>query len=275
MMLLKKLAPWFLCGAALGFAQPDPAALQKQTQDLERRERREQQKIDQAEEQERIKLRSREREELARVQRDSATAAGTATATVVATGSLASLDYTKLAQLKFAEDEVRNLIQNQLGAEITVRFDRDRKALERKYTLERAKLEAQQIDAGDDTAKQKEQALKTADVNAKFQEQLDNLASEQAGEEAKLRFSHTTRINAAERDLAELTTRHILQQSAKGSAAMFNPTTDPEYAKLAAARDQARNNLETALDELRAKDSARTTDIQNAKEDELAKVAGG
>jgi hypothetical protein len=259
----------------IALAETDPAAQEKQIQDLEKRQRREQQKIDQAEEQERIKLRSRERDELARVEREVTSALTTATAGIVATGGTAGYDPAKMAQLKFAQDEVHNLIQNQLGAEISARFDRQRKAVDRKYALERAKLDAQAIDAGDDTTKQRDLALKTADLNAKFQEKYDDLALDQSAEEAKLRFSHTTTINKAESDLAAMMQKHFLDQANKGNGANWNPTTDPDYVKLTAARDQARSDLETALDEVKAKFNASRADIDNAKEDELAKITGG
>ena len=273
MSRLKFLTPLFLGVAALAYAQPDPAALQKQVQDLERRERREQQKIDQAEEQDRIKLRARERDELARVQRESAVVATQASATMVATGSMAAIDTTKLAAAKFSEDEVRNLIQNQLGADITNQYARQRNEVTRKYALERAKLDDQQLE-GDDAAKQRDLAIKTAELNARFQEKYDDLAVELAGEEAKLRFAQTTKINAAERDLAARTAKYLFEQSQKGAAATYNPTADPEYSKLVAARDQAKNALETALDELRAKYNVKRTDLDNAKEDEQAKLSG-
>ena len=260
---------------ALADAAPDPAAVQKQIQDLEKQQRREAQKIDQAEEQERIKLRARERDELAKVQRDTSSAVATATTGAVATGTTAAFDPAKFAQLKFAEDEVHNLIQNQLGAEISLRFDRERKALDRKYALQRAKLEAQQIDAGDDTAKQRETATKTADLNDQYQQKYDDLALEQATEEAKVRYARTTAINTAERDLAALMNKRMLDQTSKPGAAPWNPAADPDYAKLTAARDQAKNELETALDEVRAKFSSRKTDLDNAKEDDLAKLNGG
>ncbi|MGH6630858.1 MAG: hypothetical protein ACREB3_14105, partial [Burkholderiales bacterium] len=233
------------------------------------------QKIEQAEEPERIKLRTRERDELARVQRETALAAGAASATVVATGKVTAIDTNKFVQLKFAEDAVHNLIQNWLTPEMDARFQRERNAVNRKFTLERAKLDAQQIDAGDETAKQRDRAIKTAEIKAKLQEQTDDLAVEQAGEEAKLRYTHTTKINAVERDLAALTARYLLEQSTKGSAVIFNPTADPEYGKLSAARDQAKSSLDTALDELRAKFSAHRTDIDNAPEDEQAKGNNG
>ncbi len=274
-MHLPRLAPvvFFVTTAAL--AQIDPATFQLQQQDIDRRERRENQKIEQAEEPERIKLRTRERDELARVQRETALAAGAASATVVATGTVTAIDTNKFVQLKFAEDEVHNLIQNRLTPEMDARFQRARNAVNRKFTLERAKLDAQQIDAGDATAKQRDRAIKTAEINEKFQAQTDDLAVEQAGEEAKLRYIHTTKINAAERDLAALTARYLLEQSTKGSAAIFNPTADPEYGKLSAARDQAKSSLDTALDELRVKFSVRRTDIDNAREDEQAKGNNG
>lgn len=267
------LAALFL-SPLLGFAQPDPAALQKQQQDIERRERRENQKIDQAEEQERIKLRTRERDELAKVQRDATVAASTTTAAVMATGSMSVIDTTRFAQLKFTEDEVHNLINNQLTPEMAARIQKERNAGSRRFALERAKLDAQQIDAGEDTAKQRAQAGKTADLNAKYQEQTDNLAVELSLEEAKLRFAHTTKINTIERDLAALMAKHLLEQSGKGAAATFNPAADPEFTKLSATRDAAKSVLETALDELRAKFNVRRTDIDNAKEDELAKLSG-
>lgn len=265
---------------ALGFlstlsvlAETDPAALQKQQADIERRERREVQKVDQAEEQERIKLRTRERDELAKVQRDATATAATVTASLATTGGLAAIDPAKLAQVRFAEDEVHNLINNQLTPEMDSRFQKERDAIARKFVLERAKLDAQQIDAGDDTAKQRTTAEKTADINAKFQEKTDALASEQRLEEAKLQFSFTTKINAAERDLATLVAKHVFAQASKGPAAAYNPAADPEYTKIIAVRDAAKSELDTALDELHAKFSVRRTDIDNAREDELAKLS--
>jgi hypothetical protein len=259
----------------LAFAETDPAALQKQVQDLEKRQRREEQKIDQAEEQEKIKLRTRERDELARVQRDVTAAVTTATAGAVATGSMGAYDPAKFAQLQFAQDEVHNLIQNQLGPEIAARFNRDRKALARKYALERAKLEAPPAEGGDDAPKQHDLALKTAELNDKFQEKYDDLELEQSAEEAKVRFNHTTTLNTAGRDLAAMVAKHTLEQVAKGNAAAWNPAADPDYGKLTAAHDQAQGELETALDEVRAKFTSRRTDIDNAKEDELGKLNGG
>lgn len=275
-MHLRKTALVFLTLVAglLAETPADPAAVERQQKDLAKRQSRELQKVDQAEEQERIKIRSRERDDVAAVQRDTAAAAGKVTVTALASGNIAGIDMTKIAQLKFAEDEVHNLIQNQLSPEVANRFNRDRNAINRKYTLEEAKLAAQQIDAGDDTAKQRDQATKTAEVTAKYQEQLDDLALEQEAESAKFRFAHTTKINAAERDLSILTTKHLLEQSAKGAAAVYNPAADPDYAQLAATRDTARSALETALDELRAKISVRRTDIENARDDEQAKIAG-
>lgn len=269
-----KITATFLFLAASAVAQADPAALERQQKDLERKESRELQKVDQAEEQERIKLRTRERDELAKIQREINTAAGTSTAAMVATGSMRALDTAKLAQYKFSQDEIGNLIQNQLGAEITTRFNGERKAVNRKYTLERARLEAQQIE-GEDAAKQRDQALKIAELNAKYQGPLDNLDLEQETESARLRFSHTTKINAAERDLAALTTKHMVEQMDKGAGAVYNPMADPEFTKLSAVRDEARSQLETALDELRAKFNARRADVTNALDDEKAKITGG
>ena len=136
-------------------------------------------------------------------------------------------------------------------------------------------MEAPPAEGGDDAAKQHDLALKTAELNGKFQGQYDDLELEQAAEEAKVRFSHTTKINTAERDLSALMAKHMLDQAGKGNAAAWNPAADPDFGKLTAARDQAKGDLETALDELRAKFTGRRTDIDNAKEDELAKLNGG
>ena len=259
----------------LAWAEVDSAALDKQLKDVDRRESRERQKVDQAEEQDRIKLRSRERDELARVQRENTAVAMQAMGTITATGNIAHVDTAALAKAKFAEDEVRNLMQNQDGAEISRRFDHERRALDRKFALERAHIEAQRIDAGDDTAKQRDVANKTADINNRFQERDDDLTLEEAAEEAKLRFTYTTKLNAAERDLADMVAKHMFAQIEKGSAAgAYNPAADPEYTKLAAVRDQAKNGLDTALEEMHAKFNTRRTDISNEKEDEVAKLSG-
>ncbi len=273
-MPLLRILALLLCVTTLAVAETDPAALQKQQQDIDRRERRDQQKIDQAEEQERIKLRSRERDELARVQRENTALVGATITAATAGGKALLLDPDKVAQAKFDEDEVHNLINNQLGADITNRFNKQRSAVTRQYTLERAKLDAQQIDGGDDTAKQRDQATKVAELNDKFQAKLDDLAYDAAVDEAKLRFSNTTKINEAEKALTALMTKHLVEQSQKGNAAVYNPTADPQYAKLCASRDEAKNALDTAIEESRAKFSAQRTDIENAKEDELAKLNG-
>ncbi|HEY4300969.1 MAG TPA: hypothetical protein VGM73_08860 [Candidatus Didemnitutus sp.] len=260
---------------ALLLADADPAAaMAKQTQDLERLQKREMQKVDQAQEQDRIKLRARERDELAKVQRDANSAAVTATAGAVA-GTMAGYDPAKFAQIKFSEDEVHNLIQNQLGPEIDARYDRQRKEIDRRYAAQQAKLEIPAADPNDDSSKQQHDlAVKTADLNAKYQEKYDDLAVEQAEAEAKVRFAHTTTINQCERDLNTLTTKHALDATQKGSSSVWNPMTDPDYSKLTAARDQARSDLETALDELRAQYANKRTDLDNAKEDDTSKLSG-
>ncbi|MEO6992058.1 MAG: hypothetical protein ABI273_00390 [Lacunisphaera sp.] len=273
MHLLKTTAVFLLLGAGL-FAHADQASVDRDRKDLDRKESRELQKIDQTEEQERIKIRSRERDELAKIQRDLNASAGAATAAIVATGTMATLDTAKLAQYKFLQDEVNNLIQNQLTAESSAHFTHDRSAINRKYALERSKLDAQQIDAGDDTAKQRDTALKTAEITAKYQGQLDDLAQEEAIATAKQRFEQTTKINAAERDLSAFATKQMMAQMGKANATPYNPTADPQYNKLAAVRDDAKNSLETSLDELRAKFNVKRTDINNARDDDLAKLSG-
>src|ERR1700712_1044961 len=272
-MHFPKITAVFLLLAVSVFAEIDQAAVERDRKDLERKESRELQKVEQAEEQERIKVRARERDELAKIQRNINTTAGTTTASIVATGTLAGVDMAKLAQYKFLQDEVNNLVQNQLGAEISARFTHDRRAINRKYALERAKLDAKQLE-GDDAAKQRDQALKTAEITAKYQEQLDDLAQEEETEAAKQRFSQTTKINAAERDLTALTSKHLMEQVSKGTAAGYNPAADPDFAKLSLVRDQAKNALETQRDELRAKFNVKRTDINNAREDDLAKISG-
>ena len=264
----------FLLLAALASAQSDPAAMERQQKDLERKESRELQKVDQAQEQERIKLRARERDELAKIQRDINTTAMTSTAAVVASGSMTAVNTAKLADYKFAQDEFANLLHNQLEAEVDGRFNRERKAINRKYGLERAKLEAQQLE-GEDAAKQRAQAVKLAEATDKYQEQFDNLDLEFEAESAKLRLAYTTKVNAAERDLSALVSKHIMEQAGKNSAAPYNPAADPEFNKLSAVRDDAKNALQTAVDELRAKFDVRRTDISNAQEDEKAKITGG
>ncbi|MDB6114046.1 MAG: hypothetical protein JWQ62_991 [Lacunisphaera sp.] len=59
-----------------------------------------------------------------------------------------------------------------------------------------------------------------------------------------------------------------------GAAGAYNSATDPEFNKLSAARDDAKNALQTAGEELRGKFDARRTYISNAQEDEKAKVTG-
>lgn len=274
MYLLKHPALLVLL-AACTMAHADPAAFERQQKELERKESRELQKVDQAQEQERIKLRARERDELAKIQRDINTTAMTSTAAVVVSGNMASVNTAKLSDYKLAQDEFANLLHNQLEAEVDGRFNRERKAINRKYALERAKLDAEQLE-GEDAAKQRSQAVKLAEVTDKYQEQFDNLDLEFEAESAKLRFSHTTKINAAERDLAAMVSKHLMEQAGKGSAAAaYNPAADPEFNKLSAVRDAAKNALQTAVEELRAKFDVRRTDINNAQEDEKAKVTGG
>ena len=265
----------FLVLAACLSAHADPAAVERQQKEIERKESRELQKVDQAQEQERIKLRARERDELAKIQRDINTTAMTSTAAVAASSNMASVNTAKLADYKLAQDEFANLLHNQLEPEMDGRFNRDRKAINRKYALERAKLEADQLE-GEDAAKQRSQAVKLAETTDKFQEQFDNLDLEFEAESAKLRFANTTKINTAERDLAAMIAKHIMEQAGKGAAAAaYNPATDPDFNKLSVVRDDAKNALQTAVEELRAKFDARRTDISNAQEDEKAKITGG
>ena len=101
-------------------------------------------------------------------------------------------------------------------------------------------------------------------------------------EEAKLQFQHksTSKINAAERDLAAMVSKHVLDQNSApraAAASLQSRRPIPSITKLSPPRDDAceEQALETALDELRAKFDVRRTDINNALEDEKAKVTGG
>jgi hypothetical protein len=211
---------------------------------------------------------------LAKVQRDADAIAATATAGAIA-GTTAGYDPAKFAQIKFSQDEVQNLIQNQLGPEITARFDRQRKEIDRRYGAQRAKLEIPAADPSDDSSKQPHDlAVKTADLNAKYQEKYDALAVEQAQAEAKVRFTHTTAVNQAERELAALINKHTLDAAKPGATAPWNPMADPDYSKLTGVRDQARSDLETAVEEVRSQYANKRTDIDNAKEDDTAKLGG-
>ncbi len=275
MRSLRSLLVLLLAAPLAGLADPDPAAYARQQQEIERKEGRELQKVDQAEKLERIKLDSRKRDDLAKIQRDINSTAMSSTAAVVATGSMAAIDTAKLSQYQFLQNELDNQVANQLEPAMQAPFNRERKAINRKYALERAKLDANQV-SGDDAAKQRDQAVRLAELADKYQQQLDDLDLELAAETAKLRFAHMTKINAAERDLGAMVSKHVMDNAAKGSAAAaYNPATDPEYNKLVAARDSAKNALQTALDELNAKFDVKRTDINNALEDDKAKVTSG
>jgi hypothetical protein len=260
-------------------AEPDPEALARQRAQLERNFDRESQKIDQANEQAMIPLNAKRRELSAKIDRDNSTSLNLAS--YLASDGKTGLDIEKLKQVRFEQLEGSNQIDRQMFADIEEATQAKRDALDRRRNLERAKFDANAITGSEDAAKLRDEAIKRAEITAKWQEKIDALNREGRRAEFKLSLERHTAINHQEAEIfatEQKAAADAMRQLNKGGdpktnnmltvAQKSNELTQPLKAK----RDEAVNALETALEELRANYSVRRTDLENERDDEIAKV---
>ena len=69
----------------------------------------------------------------------------------------------------------------------------------------------------------------------------------------------------------------VREKAAKGEAptpADLTPSPDPALASAEAARDEARNALQTAIEQKQADFNPRRTALENQRDEELAKLEG-
>lgn len=265
------------------WADPDPAALQRERAALERGFDREEQKINQAQEQAMIKVHARERELRAAAEREGT--AGVDVATYMMTAGAKGIDFDKIAAAKLATDEVNNQVAHQLTPDVDDTIQAQRDALNRRRTLELAKFDAKAIPTAEGSDKARDEQIQRAELNAKWQEKTDALDREERCALQKLEFEQTSKLNAIEAQIyalqqkqAWMVQKKLQEESQAGKTpdmtayAQALSSTSPEAKPLVAKRDELKNGLQTAREELSAQYNVKRTDVQNQREDDLAKI---
>jgi hypothetical protein len=279
--LLSLLAATLLSATA---AQPDFAALQKERAALERGFEREEQKIDQAQEQAMIRIHSQERELRAAAERDGT--AGVDQATYMMSGGTKGVDPEKLGQAKLAADEVSNRVNHQLTPDAEEPFQEQHAALNRRRTLELAKFDTRMVPDVEGADKLRDQQIKRAELTAQWEEKFDALEREERRAARKLEFAQTSKLNAVEAKLFVLQQRQALAAQKKmleeaktgrppdmDAISQLMTAVSPEMKPLLAQKDELKNALQTAQEELSAQFGVKRTDLQNQRDDDLAKLA--
>lgn len=238
-------------------------ALLRATMAVENRYRRQADQIDTRQEQERIKLNTRLREERAKIQRG-------AQATV-ANALVSGGDPRQLAQIQFEEAELTNRHDNDWELALNDRFEAERAALERAKALELARLAAQHLEAGEETAKVRALAEKSAEVSDRWQERLDALRFEESAALGAARLAGRTKENIAAKAMAAWLAQQMVKAQETGQ--LFNALADPAYLDLTAKRDEARNDTETGQETLRAEFDERRRELERQRDEELGALA--
>ena len=231
-----------------------------------------------------IKVHAQERDLRAAAERDST--AGVDLATYMLTAGAKGLDFDKIAAAKLAVDEISNRVNHQLTPAAEEPFQVQRDALNRRRTLELAKFDAKIIPDGEGADKLRESQVKRAELDARWQEKFDALEREERQAGQKLDFEQTSKINAAEAKIYALQQKQAWAAQAKltedtkaGKPADMTAYTQaltqatPELKAAAAQRDDLKNALQTAHEELTAQYNAKRTDLQNERDDEVAKLS--
>lgn len=277
------LLPLLVAAAVAVRAEPDVAALQRERTTLERNFEREGQKIDQAQAQAMIKVRSQERELRAKADRGNTN--GVDLATYMMSAGTTGIDFDKIAEAKLATDEVNNRMANQLTPQAEEPFQEQRDALNRRRTLELAKFDTKMLGDAEGADKQRDYLTKQAEINSQFQEKTDAIDREERRATNQLTFEQTSKINALEAQIFVVQQKQAvaaakkIQDDAKAGKqadmtayAQIVSTTTPELQKLVAQRDELKNALQTSREEVNAQYNVKRTDIQNQRDDELAKL---
>lgn len=233
--------------------------LMRAAAEIESRYQRQVDQIEARQDQERIKLNARLRDERAKVQR-------AAQATVGAVALMA--DPAKLAQIQFDEAELSNRFENEWERALTDRFDQERATLERKKALESAKLAAQHLEAGEETAKYRDLALKGAEITERWQEKFDALRFEESAALASALRAGRTQENLAAKAMAEWLARQMTKAAESGQ--IFNAMGDSAYLELTAKRDDARNATETEQETIRAKFEAQRRELERERDEAMS-----
>jgi hypothetical protein len=283
-MKLPLLLPVLAVTALVALAAPDFSAFQRERATLERGFEREEQKIDQAQEQAMIKIHSQERELRAAAERGGT--AGVDPATYMLSGGTKGVDTEKMGQAKLAADEVSNRVANQLTPDAEEPFQAERAALNRRRTLELAKFDTKMIPDVEGAEKLRDQQIKRAELTARWEEKFDALEREERRAARKLEFEQTSKLNAVEAKLFVLQQQQAmaaqkkLQEEAQAGRApdmavysQLMTTVSPEAKALLVQKDELKNALQTAQEELSAQFGVKRTDLQNQRDDELAKLA--
>jgi len=279
-MKIAALLPLLLAASTLTAAGPDVAAIQREQVALDQRNTRESQRIEQAQEEAMIPVRAKVRDLRAKAEREFR-AASLAVVPALTAGKT-GIDTAAIEQAKFALLEVDNIEANQLEPEGLEPFEAQRQAWSRQHDIAKAKIEAMLFDGMEGGEKARDAVVHKAEIMAKWSEKLDALGLELARAQRQLQLEHTSRINKAEARLVALGVKasaamnaRIQQKLKKGEAPTAEdaaPQPDPAQPAVEAERDEARNALQTALEKVQASFTPRRNELENQRDEELAKI---
>lgn len=278
-LLFRSLLPAVLLPAVVMAADADPA---KERARIEREYTRDTQKVDQAREQAMIPVNSKRRELAAKVERENSTVLNLST--YLLTNGASGVDFDKIQQIRFEQLEGTNRIERQMIADVDDKAQEKRDEFERRRTLDLSRLDAQAITEGEEAAKQRAAAIKRAEITAKWQEKIDALNREGHRAEAKLSLEKHTELNRLDAEIYVTEQKALFDalkkmqaesKSGKDAGAAYanalRPVNQATQA-LKEKRDTLSNEIETALEQLRAKFNAQRTDLENGRDDDLAKI---
>jgi BMFP domain-containing protein YqiC len=134
--------------------------------------------------------------------------------------------------------------------------------------------------------KARDEQFKRAEFNAQWQEKFDALDREERRAQQKLEFEQTSKLNALEAQIYALQQKQAwaaqkkMQEESKAGKtpdmtayAQALSAVSPEAKVLTAQRDELKNALQTAREKLSAQYSVKRTDLQNQRDDDLAKLS--
>jgi hypothetical protein len=278
-LFFRFLLPAVILPAVVMAADVDPA---KERARIEREYTRDTQKVDQAREQAMIPVNSKRRELAAKIERENSTVLNLST--YLLTNGTSGVDFDKIQQIRFDQLEGTNLIDRQMIADVDDKTQEKRDEFERRRTLDLARLDAQAITEGEEAAKQRAAAIKRAEITAKWQEKIDALNREGHRAEAKLSLDKHTELNRLDAEIYVTEQKALFEalkkmqadaKSGKDAGAAYASALQPvnqATQALKEKRDTLSNEIETALEQLRAKFNAQRTDLENGRDDDLAKI---
>ncbi len=263
-------------------AEPDLAAIGRERQELDRQTERASQQIDQDQEQALVPVHAKVRELKMAADRAFQTASLAVGAALLA--GKGEVDTAAVEKARFEQLEVENLEANQLLPEAMDAFEERRAEAARAQSIAVAKIEAKMFAGQPGGDKAANLTIRRAELSAQWNEKIGRLDKELELAVRKIQREHTTRVNRAEARIAALGMKagavvnaRVREKAAKGEAptpADLTPSPDPALASAEAARDEARNALQTAIEQKQADFNPRRTALENQRDEELAKLEG-